>query len=481
MCSKESAAAIAAIVLLYEALWWKQRKRDANLAWALAAVWIPVAAVWWARSVVLDAAGPALRPFTDNPIFGADFLTGRLTALTVLPRALALFAWPAHLSFDYSYPAIELFTGSAGNWEALVLVAAAAAGLVFLLRASRLAFFFALFAALTYLPASNLLVPIGTIFAERLLYLPFAGLSALLVLAIVEISGSLGRPRTAALVLAILTSAAAARTWVRNSVWTDNLTLARSATQGPVRSYKIHKLLAAALYNADPSRDNLDSVIAEAESGLALLDSLPDARNQAALYRDAGVYYSAKAARLAARGSDSRPSDLRALALLQRAASILRAQPSAGNPADLDPLLFSVELRLGDSGALALAGRARDMAPELPESHLRLAEAFLQAHQPDDAAKALMAGMILVGGPALRDRLIQIYASRNGSCALTQGQNGPAVNPACPAVQRDICAASADIMRLQLRRHRPDLAAQMKNIALSRYACDADPLNRAAP
>ena len=65
---------------------------------------------------------------------------------------------------------------------ALLAVAAAAAGAAALYRVHRVAFFVVGAAAVTFLPTSNLLFPIGTIMAERFLYLPAIAFAFLVVL-----------------------------------------------------------------------------------------------------------------------------------------------------------------------------------------------------------------------------------------------------------------------------------------------------------
>ncbi len=74
--------------------------------------------------------------------------------------------------------------GSLEDWVCWLAVAGALVLAAILWKRNRLAFFFAGFAFLNLLPASNLLFPIGTIMAERLLYLPLAGLVAAVVLAV---------------------------------------------------------------------------------------------------------------------------------------------------------------------------------------------------------------------------------------------------------------------------------------------------------
>jgi hypothetical protein len=88
-------------------------------------------------------------------------------------------------------------------------------------RRDKPAFFFAAFAFLILLPASNLFFPIGTIMAERLLYLPFLGVVGALVLAFEGMAAKRKLPAPVVLaVLGVLAVACCARTIVRNPDWT---------------------------------------------------------------------------------------------------------------------------------------------------------------------------------------------------------------------------------------------------------------------
>jgi hypothetical protein len=107
---------------------------------------------------------------------------------------LGLFLWPARLSADYSYNAIRLFGWRASNWEdAKALIALAvclgAALLAVLLavrwrRTGKPLLFFLVFFFVALSPTSNLIVLIGSIMAERFLYLPSVGLAGCVVAAI---------------------------------------------------------------------------------------------------------------------------------------------------------------------------------------------------------------------------------------------------------------------------------------------------------
>ena len=110
--SKENAVAIVGVMALYELAWWKERKQGRVLLLGCIATLLPIAAMLYQRSRVLAASPPAEFPFTDNPIVGTGFWTGRLTALEVIPRYLGLLLWPAKLSVDYSYAQIPLAQGA---------------------------------------------------------------------------------------------------------------------------------------------------------------------------------------------------------------------------------------------------------------------------------------------------------------------------------------------------------------------------------
>ena len=113
---------------------------------------------------------------------GAGFWTARLTAVKVIGKYLWLLLWPSRLSCDYSYNQIPLFTW--GDWKALAAVAACvalAAVAIVCYRRSKPVFFFIAFFFAALAPTSNLAILIGTIMAERFLYLPSIGFAGCLV------------------------------------------------------------------------------------------------------------------------------------------------------------------------------------------------------------------------------------------------------------------------------------------------------------
>ncbi|SPE43023.1 conserved membrane hypothetical protein [Candidatus Sulfopaludibacter sp. SbA3] len=464
--AKESAVVIPGVIALYELAFWRGRQQARGLLLGCLATLPPLALMLYQRAQVLAASPPAAFPFTDNPIVGTDFWTGRFTAAGVMARYLWLAIWPARLSTDYSYSQIPRASGGIQDWLALMVMLVLASAVLLLYRFNRTAFFFAGFAFVTFLPASNLLFPIGTIMAERLLYMPLAGIMACLVLAVYAASARLRMARAAPAVLCLFVLVFTLRTWARNADWQDDLTLARSAVEACPRSFKAHKILAVALLASDPGHSNIDAVVDQATQAVALLDALPDRLNDAASYRLAG-------AALLLKGN--RQADAQALPLLLRCARIASAEAQRANPNDdVHRLLSLAYLRLGQTQqSVAEAAVARTREPMNPEVYRQLSSALLANRRPDEAAIALMEGVFLTSDQSLRQDLLQLY--RNGldprGCATMPGPNGPAINPACETVHRHLCKAAAEAIQLSTGIGRTDIAASLRNGAAAQLGC----------
>jgi tetratricopeptide (TPR) repeat protein len=510
--SKESAVVIAAIVAVYELAVssaaaghdvraqqrinhataapgrTRSKRRDARPVMsgfsrtgaAALAIAVPLLLCWYQHAAVLNASPAAEFPFVDNPIAGAGFPRGALTALAVMGRYLWLLLWPAKLSADYSYTQIPLATGTAGDWLAWITGALLAAAIVVCVRRRREAFFFGVFAFLTFLPASNLLFPTGTIMAERLMYLPSIGLIALIVFAIDALAARVQLPAAAPALIAAAVIALGVRTWLRNPDWRDNLTLWSATVETAPSSFKAHRGLAEAIYEADPAHAGLDRAVAEMEKSTAILASLPDARNDARTHRELASYYLEQGDAAGASALQHRtplpPTSVnayrKAIAMAQRTLAILDASP-AGQPhatasADAQRLLSAAYVRVGDNGpAIDAALRARALEPSNIVGHRQLAAALLSADRYEDAGIALMTGILLTNSPELRQQLIDIYQQGLDPlrCAVAATKDGPALNPGCPTVRRHLCAATADAIPLQIGTGRGDDAERLKTSA----------------
>ena len=235
--SKESATALP-LLLLY--LTWALETRRAQPPGApLRSVTAPPVALGFAaiapiliylvgRRLVLGTwLGPHPDP-TDNPMVGTGILARLPTVLDTTGRSIGLLLWPSRLSLDYSAPVLTLVRGVT---PFLILGLLSLVGLILLALRWRHApeGWGAGFAILTFALTSNLLYVIGTIFGERLLYLPSAGL-----LLVVAAGGFLAagrfpraqRPLQIIFVAALL--AGSVRTWIRNEDFRSEAVLYRA-------------------------------------------------------------------------------------------------------------------------------------------------------------------------------------------------------------------------------------------------------------
>ena len=236
--SKESAAVLPGVMLLYDLIWPERAAWRARIL-SYAALAIPFAAFFAMRSRLHTHL---LVLFSNNPLVGAGFWTARLTAVKVIGKLLWLFVWPARLSVDYSYNAIPLFGWRWTNGEdakAVIALIVCAGALVFAWRMRRaqkpLAFFIAFF-FVTMAPTANLFILIGSIMAERFLYLPSIGLAGCVVWTIDALVRRLPQQyapaRRAGWVAAgLLSLAFGMRTYARNTDWFDAAALWTSAVE----------------------------------------------------------------------------------------------------------------------------------------------------------------------------------------------------------------------------------------------------------
>jgi tetratricopeptide (TPR) repeat protein len=443
--SKESAVVLPGVIILYELT---LQKRYRAMFWGCAATILPIAAMLWQRSRVLASSPPAQFPFVDNPIAGSDFWTGRLTAIKVLAHYLWLTVWPVKLSADYSYSAIPLARGTLEDWIAWIAVAAILCVIGLAFWRNRLIFFFACFGFLNLLPASNLLFPIGTIMAERLLYLPLVGWLACLVVVT-------RRRRLAPVVVGVIVAVFTIRTWVRNLDWKDDLSMAVAGVQASPQSFKVHRLLAVALFEAQPDYSNIDRVIDESNKGLAILKTLPDNLDVPSPWNEAAAYQLAKGDSL--HGASKEPYEQAAQAA-RRAIAINARAPAEPVVAESYRLLATAYLRLHQAKeALAAATQARTLDPLNVDVYGQIADAYLAQSRGEDAAIALAEGMFATGDASLRNDLLKLYQGGidTAACAVVSGPRGPALNPECDIVRRDLCAGAAQARRMDLRRQLP--------------------------
>jgi len=210
---------------------------------------LPLAGYLLARWAVLGAVLGGQVGFLANPLASTDLWGRTLTALKVLGKYLWLLLVPVRLSADYSYNQIPLSRSllEPGVLAALLalLIAALLAGVTWR-RAPLIGLGVAIF-AVTILPVANLLFPIGTIMAERLLYLPSLGACLLLGWAVTTLARSPRRRFLALGAFGLLLLGYGARTVLRNREWRSGATLFAAAAQTSPNSAVVHYNLATAL------------------------------------------------------------------------------------------------------------------------------------------------------------------------------------------------------------------------------------------
>jgi tetratricopeptide (TPR) repeat protein len=318
-------------------------------------------------------------------------------------------------------------------------------------------------------------------------------LAVCVVLALYAIGRRAGLAWLAPVTLCLIVAAFTARTWARNSDWRDDLSLMTAAGEASPNSYKSHMALATALYNSDATHANIDRVIAEAEKSLAILESVPDWRNNFEAYSRASGFYITKGDSLAA--PEGLPAYQKALELLLRSKTIMAAnyeqlvtterargheapQRDQAKFAELERSISDAQLRLNDpSKALDAAAAALEMDPLNAQRYRQLATSLLASGRADEAAVALVEGAFVTSDPRLRQDLLSLYQQGldTKGCATVPGPNGPAINPSCEIVRRHTCAAAAATIPVYLRVGRRDLAELLKDSVSRDFGCSALP------
>lgn len=235
LLSKESAVAFLPLVLAgdYVRGKWKPLPR---YGWIAGVTLLYVALLWEVQG---GRFGGADISFLDNPLASLPAKWRILNALRVAWKYLGLHVYPATLSCDYSYSAFLLYA----NWRNTVPAAAATVFVLALwlwaLRTGRREW---VLAGAIYLAGfavtANILVPAGTIMAERFAYLPSAGFCLLVVLIWVRLESH--NRKLAWALFSILVATLGLRTMVRNRDWRDNFTLFSAAVRAVPGSAKMH-------------------------------------------------------------------------------------------------------------------------------------------------------------------------------------------------------------------------------------------------
>jgi len=486
LLAKEQAAVVPVLLVLAELATGAQSWRPAGVR-AAGVRLLPYAGILGAylllRTWVLGTAAVPVTTLLENPLAHAALGPRLLTALAVAGRYLTLCLWPAPLSPDYSYNQFPLATSPLDGRVLLAVLlwgGLLALGLRSFTRGQRVVGFAVGFSVLTFLPASNLLLPIGTIMGERLFYLPSVGLCWLAGLGWQAARAWPAWPRlrpTAWAVGSLLLLAPLAQSLRYGRLWRDDLTLftyaVRVAPESARMQYAAGNSLLASPDRKEEAISHLrraveiyspysrawdalgrgylethrwDEAIAAFQKASTLAPDYPNPQN------NIGLAYVALG-----RWDDAVAAFRRAVALRPGLAQVHRnladvyekkgwteaalAQRAIElNPTD--PLAWlnagATFLRLDwPEEALAAFREAVRLGPNLPVAHLRLAQAYDSLDRPREAAAAYEALLQLRPNlPAVHRRLAELYATRLGDPALAEAHRrqaqGVAPRPAGP-------------------------------------------------
>lgn len=491
--AKENAIVLVALVVAWDAAFARPPVRPWTLARGPLLLAPVVALMLGARWAVQRAGWPVETSTLDNPLLAADFWAARLTAVKVLGQQLGTLVAPVWLSADYSADQIPVV--ATPDWQVVagaIAVIALLAGTVAAWRTDRTLGFLLVFFLVTLLPTANLLVLIGSVRADRFLYLPLVGFAGALVhlawgRAPDDAPAAARRRQAVTVAVAVLAVLFGLRTMRRNADWTDDLTLWTATVAASPRSAKAHNGVAEALF-ARQRPEDLDRVIAHAERATAIrTDYLPGLVNLAS-------YYGAKGDALAAAGGDATPWYRRSLAVLVRARALDRAvgrrfrqamrargTPSAEIP-DYGNRLLAQHLlvaraRLGQwHGAIAAARRLQQLDPWDPRPYVDLAAAFAHLERWDDATVQLFEAMTLAPSDVdVQQRLLEAYR-RLGADATVLRADGPGrvrLELESPMVRAHRCRALTEQAALFEDAALPGMAKRLRTTAAS--VCPGSP------
>ncbi len=526
---KESGVMIVGFILLYDFIFqWPRLEGNArarlHLIWknfVRRSYWafLPVLLVFaYTRHRFTVESDIPWQYFVDNPLARATHFQGFMTAMKVQGAYLALLLWPAHLTCDYSYDHVALYGENGPGqdvaaWFSLGIVLA----LLFIAwrfrRQNREISFGILLYAGLMLPTANILTVIGSIMAERFVYLPMIGF--VLVAAVgfdrrgrwleAQLASRL-RFRSAAYFapIALVAVALGIRTYVRNGDWKNELALWTSAVQVAPDSFKTHKNLAESYYNADSSEQGLDAAIGEAEKSLAILNR-PDIdqhieRRDLTLFFELGSYYGFKARLCRKRGAidDAKQYDEKAVAIDRRAVEVNQwidqeshrirlahgARPEDIHPVGRHDIYRNLALVLCDLGrydeALETARASSRLAPFDPSPWFIAASCLHLLNRPDEAAPYdIMAILIKSDYAGAWNDLHQIYAqsepANNPVQATPDGHFSFAVDH--PRFRQDLIAACVDYVRLLRDDHYDKDAKRFEQFVITHYNCPSTAFN----
>lgn len=393
--AKESAVTVMAVPVLAGALLpggKRERRRDATIAAAMTAGFLAYAVVREAAGgpFLASAAGDQL----DNPLAVVGLGTRLLGAVSVAGRYVALTVWPHRLAVDYSFNALGIGPGFVADGFSAVAIGSILALGWCAWRLGGATAFALLVAASAYSLVSNTVLLIGTVMAERLLYIPTIGLVLAAAPSIDRVLAQHRNTRIAMLLLAVVCTAYAATAARRAYSWRTPITLFESAVAAHPQSARARMELASAYGRVG------DTTKAEAQFAEAIR----------ILPTYAAAWYNLGNAR-ARRGA----LDAAAEAYRQAVEYAPRLSQAWYN------LALVEQMRGRSEAALEAYSAAAKASPRDPEAQTALGDALLAAGRLDEAVESYARAIEIGGDAAAGARLnrgVALERSRGCEAAL---------------------------------------------------------------
>lgn len=179
---------------------------------------------------------PGEPPWVDNPLVLEGGVTRVANATLLLARYVGKMLLPVRLSVEYGYEQIRIVPLLPwGLFGAVAVVVGGSVVALLLFRRSPLASFLWLFIPAAFAVTANVAVPIGTIFAERLAYLPLVGFCGLAAWLLWRLSVA---RRTVWVLLLLALVLGAARTVDRTGDFRDRAVFDQAAADASPRAVK---------------------------------------------------------------------------------------------------------------------------------------------------------------------------------------------------------------------------------------------------
>jgi len=234
------------------------------------------------RFLILEnPISPGSITMLDNPLITVSYWQRSLTTFKIIGGYLILLIFPIRLSADYSFNQIPI---SITIFEPELICS-----LFFIITTLGLAFwcsrrvkilsFSILFFFITLSVISNLLIIIGTIMAERLLYLPSLGFCIFVVGAVQKSLEGMSKKRGIfsssflATIFLLIIFLYTIRTWIRNRDWKDEAHLFRSVIKNAPESARGHNQMAAVYFQ----NGNYEMALREAKRAVEIHSNYKEA------------------------------------------------------------------------------------------------------------------------------------------------------------------------------------------------------------